>query len=459
MSQESHEIYETAARVWNPNKVDLFRSFGVEMVMGKREGSRFSDLDGHTYIDMHSNGGVFNLGHRNAEVMQALIDGAQKVDAGNHYFPSKYKNDLCEALLKVSPSNMHYVYMLNGGGEANDAAIKFARRATKRTRVVALDCAFHGSTGISMEAGYAGFADFFHMSPDPEAYTHVPYNDLSALEEVLKKNDTACVILESIPATAGFPLPIEGYHKGVETLCHKYGAMYIADEVQTGLMRSGQMWCAVKYGAEPDMIVTGKGLSGGYYPMSAVIMSKEAGAWLTKDGFAHVSSFNASELGCIVSCKVMEILSRPETKKNVAKVFANVNDSAFVMVPVDVLLSTELSSELANHTEIFQWLGKPFVPLLELLRVEDAVAASSTLIVGFADMFTPSVIISGTNAAAATKFIVAVISVTQVLFLDEVGGLILASKLPINILELFIIFLERTIISLLIVCPIAHLLF
>ncbi len=317
MSQESHEIYETAARVWNPNKVDLFRSFGVEMVMGKREGSRFSDLDGHTYIDMHSNGGVFNLGHRNPEVMQALIDGAQKVDAGNHYFPSKYKNDLCEALLKVSPSNMHYVYMLNGGGEANDAAIKFARRATKRTRVVALDCAFHGSTGISMEAGYTGFADFFHMSPDPEAYTHVPYNDLDALEEVLRKNDTACVILESIPATAGFPLPIEGYHKGVETLCHKYGAMYIADEVQTGLMRSGQMWCAVKYGAEPDMIVTGKGLSGGYYPMSAVIMSKEAGAWLTKDGFAHVSSFNASELGCIVSCKVMEILSRPETKKNV----------------------------------------------------------------------------------------------------------------------------------------------
>ena len=99
------------------------------------------------------------------------------------------------------------------------------------------------------------------------------------------------------------------------------------------------------------------------------------------------------------------------------------------------------------------------MPLLEILRVEDAVAASSTLIVGFADMFTPSVIISGTNAAAATKFIVAVISVTQVLFLDEVGGLILASKLPINILELFIIFLERTIISLLIVCPIAHLLF
>ena len=138
--------------------------------------------------------------------------------------------------------------------------------------------------------------------------------------------------------------------------------------------------------------------------------------------------------------------------------FKNCVSMGFSVLPTVMCMGT-VALILANHTEIFQWLGKPFVPLLEILRVEDAVAASSTLIVGFADMFTPSVIISGTNAAAATKFIVAVISVTQVLFLDEVGGLILASKLPINILELFIIFLERTIISLLIVCPIAHLLF
>lgn len=317
MSEKSREIYETAAKVWNPNKVDLFHSFGVEMIMGERDGSRFSDLDGHTFIDMHSNGGVFNLGHKNPEVMQALIDGAKLVDAGNHYFPSEYKNRICSQLLAVSPENMHYVYLANGGGESIDAAVKFARYATKRRRVISLDCAFHGSTGIAMEAGNPCFSSFFNTPPDPEIYTHIPYNDLGALEDVLKKNDTACVLIESIPATAGFPTPIKGYHKGVEELSHRYGAMYIADEVQTGLMRSGQMWCSVKYGAHPDMIVTGKGLSGGYYPMSAVIMSEEAGAWLKKDGFAQVSSFNAAELGCIVSSKVMEILTRPSTKENV----------------------------------------------------------------------------------------------------------------------------------------------
>lgn len=322
MSSKAHEIYEEAAKVWNPNKVDVFRSFGVEMAMGEREGSVFQDLDGHSFINMHSNGGVFNLGHRNPEVMEALIEGAKKVDAGNHYFPSEYKNALCEALLSVSPKSMKYVYMLNGGGEAIDAAVKFARRATKRKRVISLDCAFHGSTGIAMEASNEVFAKFWNMEAAPELYTHVPYNNLDAMEEVLKKEDTAAVLVESIPATAGFPMPLPGYHKGIEELAHRYGAMYIADEVQTGLMRSGDMWCCVKYGAEPDMIVTGKGLSGGYYPMSAIIMNEKAGAWLKEDGFAQVSSFNASELGCIVSCKVMEILTRPSTEENVDRLTA-----------------------------------------------------------------------------------------------------------------------------------------
>ena len=114
---------------------------------------------------------------------------------------------------------------------------------------------------------------------------------------------------------------------------------------------------------------------------------------------------------------------------------------------------------LANYTPIFQWLGTPFLPLLQALGVPDAAAASTTMIVGFTDMFTPSVIIAAADVSAQTRFIVAVISVTQVLFLDEVGGLILASRLPVNLPELFIIFLERTIISLLIVCPVSHLLF
>jgi len=318
MNKTAHEIYDEAYQIWNPDRVNTFRHFGVELVMGEREGSYFKDLEGHrTYINMHSNGGVFNLGHRNPEIREALVKGAEVVDAGNHYFPSPYKNELNEKLLAVSPDNMKYAFVLNGGGEAVDAAIKFARRATKRCRVISLSCAFHGATGIAMQASNPQIAESFNMKPDPALYTHIEYNNLEQLESVLKKNDTAAVIIESIPATAGFPMPIKNYHKNVETLSHKYGALYIADEIQTGLMRSGEIWCCCKYGATPDMIVTGKGLSGGYYPMSAVIMNEEAASWMKDDGFAHTSSFNGTELGCIVASKVMDIITREDTIANV----------------------------------------------------------------------------------------------------------------------------------------------
>lgn len=319
MSEKASQIYKEAYELWNPNKVDTFHSFGLEMVMGEREGSYFCDLDGNTFINMHSNGGVFNLGHKNPEIMETLIEAVKKADTGNHYFPAESKNELCKRLLSVSPDYMKYVYMLNGGGESIDAALKFARRATKKSRIVSLNCAFHGSTGLAMFAGNEKLANFFNCPADPNLFTHIDYDNLEQLEEVLKKGDTAAVIIETLPATAGFPMPQEGYHKKACDLAHKYGAMYIADEVQTGLMRSGDMWCCIKYGAKPDMIVTGKGLSGGYFPMSAVIMTEEAGAWLKEDGFAHVSSFNASEIGCMVSNKVMEILTRPSTKENVDK--------------------------------------------------------------------------------------------------------------------------------------------
>ena len=130
----------------------------------------------------------------------------------------------------------------------------------------------------------------------------------------------------------------------------------------------------------------------------------------------------------------------------------------FGILPTVMCIGT-IALICANYTNIFQVLGTPFLPLLKLLQVPDASAAASTMIIGFTDMFTPSILIAGAGACDMTRFIVAVVSVTQVLYLSEVGGLILGSKLPLNIWELFVIFLERTIISLLIVCPIAHLLF
>ena len=130
----------------------------------------------------------------------------------------------------------------------------------------------------------------------------------------------------------------------------------------------------------------------------------------------------------------------------------------FGILPTVMAIGT-VALILANYTSIFQYLGMPFQPLLKLLQVPEAEAAASTMIIGFTDMFTPSILIAGAGVSEMTRFIVAVVSVTQVLYLSEVGGLIIGSKIPLNLGELFVIFLERTIISLLVVCPIAHLLF
>jgi nucleoside recognition membrane protein YjiH len=155
-------------------------------------------------------------------------------------------------------------------------------------------------------------------------------------------------------------------------------------------------------------------------------------------------------------------LKRVSEHKGIGEFFANGTKNClnmwFGVLPTVMCIGT-VALLLANYTPLFDWLGMPFRPLLSVLGVPDVEAAASTMVVGFTDMFTPAIIISGAQAQPMTCFIVAVISITQVLFLDEVGGLILSSKLPINLLELFVIFLEITIISLLIVCPIAHLIF
>lgn len=155
-------------------------------------------------------------------------------------------------------------------------------------------------------------------------------------------------------------------------------------------------------------------------------------------------------------------LKRVEEHKGIGEFLNNGLKNAvgmwFGVLPTVMAIGT-LALLLANNTPIFEFLGKPFLPLLELLQVPEAATASKTMIVGFTDMFTPSIIAAEAIASEMTRFIVAVVSVTQLIYLSEVGGLILGSKLPVKLWELFVIFLERTIISLVIVCPLAHLIF
>src|SRR5579859_2537992 len=298
---------------WNPSKTQFWVDSGVPLVIDRREGYFIYDVEGKRLIDVHLNGGTYNLGHRNPEVVAAVTAAMQRFDIGNHHFPSLARTALAEALVATAPSGLTKVMYGSGGGEAIDIALKSARHATKKRGIVSVAKAYHGHTGLAVATGDERFASLF-LADRPEEFAHVPFNDLEAMEAALKGRDAAAVIMETIPATYGFPLPAPGYLAEVKRLCERYGALYIADEVQTGLMRTGELWAITKHDVVPDLLVTGKGISGGVYPISAVLASEKAAKWLTEDGFGHMSTFGGAELGCVAALRTLEISTRPEVR-------------------------------------------------------------------------------------------------------------------------------------------------
>jgi len=299
-----------------PNRLEAFEQVGVSFVMGRREGYRFWDIDGHELMDFHLNGGTFNLGHRNPEIVAALVEGLGTYDVGNHHFASVPRAALAEELVACSFGGaLSYVVFTPSGSEAIDVAIKSARRATGRRRIVAFDCAYHGRSGLSGAAGDPSNARSF-VSDLPDEFVTVPFGDFDAMEQALAANDVAAVLAEVIPATAGFPMPPDDYYPAVRRLCDRHGTLLIADEVQTGLGRTGDVWAIASWRVVPNVLVTGKGLSGGVYPISATLLDEQAGRWLHDDGWGYVSTFGGSELGCIVAQKVLEISTAPATLAN-----------------------------------------------------------------------------------------------------------------------------------------------
>ena len=351
------DMLAKSKQFWNPDKTQFWIDSGVPLVIDRREGYFIFDVEGKRLIDVHLNGGTYNLGHRNPEVAAAVTAAMQRFDIGNHHFPSLARTALAEALIATAPGaqrasqggsggmglsqggsggmgppgkksggvtggvappgeTLTKVMYGSGGGEAIDIALKSARHATKKRGIVSVAKAYHGHTGLAVATGDERFATLF-LADRPDEFTHVPFNDIDAMEAALRGRDVAAVIMETIPATYGFPLPAPGYLAGVKKLCERYGALYIADEVQTGLMRTGELWAISKHGVNPDILVSGKGISGGMYPVSAVLATEAAAGWLTEDGFAHMSTFGGAELGCVAALKTLEITCRPEVRSMV----------------------------------------------------------------------------------------------------------------------------------------------
>lgn len=297
------------ARHVNPGKVEAFDALGLHLVMGERSGIRFRDaFDGRWYVNCHCNGGVFNLGHRHPSVVDAVRRALDHLDVGNHHLVSGWRASLAERLSATTDDELPGVVFGVGGGEAIDLAIKVARGHTGRGRVVSVTGGYHGHTGLALATGDGEYRDPF--GPNLPGFTQVPFNDLDAMSGALD-DDTALVIMEPIPATLGMPIPEDGYLAGVRALCDHHGALLCFDEVQTGLGRTGTMWYHSQEGVVPDLLVTGKGLSGGVYPITATLMRADVHDFFRTHPFVHISTFGGSELGCAAALATLDVVEAP----------------------------------------------------------------------------------------------------------------------------------------------------
>lgn len=269
----------------------------AELTGGKVEvsssGSTVTDAGGREYLDCGGYG-VFLLGHRHPAVVAAVVDQVQRHPMATRLMLEPTVARAAATLASVTPDGLDFVHFVNSGAEAAEAAIKLARAHGRRTLVSATG-GFHGKTmgALGLTANDVYQAPFRPLLP---SVVHVPFGDVAALGALLERTPDACVVVEPVQGEGGVVVPPPGYLTAVADLCAAHGALFVLDEVQTGLGRLGTWWGADRDGVRPDVLLVGKGLSGGVVPVAAMVATSRAYQPFGDDPFLHTSTFAGSPI-------------------------------------------------------------------------------------------------------------------------------------------------------------------
>ncbi len=311
------ENYELHEKYVNPTFVKVLRTIGFDKVYARAQGAYLWDKEGNRYLDMLSGFGVFGIGRNHPAVAKTIRD-VLDLDLPNmvQMDCSFLSGLLAEALVRRCPPHLNAVFFTNSGTEAVEAALKFARAATGRSKLAYLD---HGWHGLSMGSlSIMGNEEFREGFGDLLEGVQVPYGDLAALERALSGRDVAVFAVECIQGK-GVRVPADGFLPAAQEICRKYGTLFFCDEVQTGYGRTGKFFAFEHWGLEPDLISTSKALSGGYVPVGAMITRRAIyqKVYHRMDRcFVHSSSFGRNNLGMAVGLATLHIL---ETEKLVER--------------------------------------------------------------------------------------------------------------------------------------------
>jgi acetylornithine/succinyldiaminopimelate/putrescine aminotransferase/nucleoside-diphosphate-sugar epimerase len=331
-----------AARHLDPSLVDVLRILGFDKEFASAKGSYLYDTAGRAYLDFHTGEGFASLGHNHPgvrEVLQAtlaadLADGVQI-----HYSP--LAGMLAEALTQRLPDKLDAVFFASTGAEAVDSAMKFARAATGRPRLISCESSFHGVTlGPLSLVGDDFFKEGF--GPLLPGCARVPFGDLDRLEAELRSKDVAAFFVEPIQGRE-VTLPPEGYLKAAQELCRRYGTLFVADEIQTGLGRTGNWFALEHWGLEPDFVLVGKALSGGYMPVAAMVTTREIyqrAVGALERSYVHQSTYGRNRLSMAAGLATMRIVERDGLVEQAARIGALLRDG---------LLELQQRHEMIEH--------------------------------------------------------------------------------------------------------------
>lgn len=298
----------------NPGFLQYRKSFSPEYVAVEwaDSGSTFTCVKGIEYIDCLGGYGIYNIGHRHPKVLKAVSDQLQRQALHSQELLDPLRGYLAKILAELTPENLKYAFFTNSGTESVEGALKMAMAATGRRTVVAAVGGFHGKSLGSLSAtSKAVFRKPFLSSLN--RMRHIPYNDLKALEQTLAclqftGDDAAAVLLEPVLGEGGVIVPDDDYFPGVRRLCDKYGVLFIVDEVQTGMGRTGKMFCIEHWNVEPDILCLGKAFGGGIMPAGAFIGSEKLWAPLFDNPFLHTTTFGGNPLACAAAIATINVL-------------------------------------------------------------------------------------------------------------------------------------------------------
>ena len=294
----------------------------LPVVLERGEGVYLYDVDGKKYFDFLSGYSAVNQGHCHPAIIDALQKQASKLTLTSRAFHNNLLGEYEEYITDYFGYDK--VLPMNTGVEGGETAIKLARRwgynvkgiAENKAKIIFAEGNFWGRTlaAISSSTDPSSFKGFGPYMP---GFGIVPYNDLVALEEALKDKEVAAFMVEPIQGEAGVVIPDDGYLKAVRDLCNKYNVLFIADEIQTGLARTGKMLACDHENVKPDILILGKALSGGTLPISAVLASNEIMMQILPG--EHGSTYGGNPLACAVAIKSLEVLKSEKMAENAAK--------------------------------------------------------------------------------------------------------------------------------------------